>query len=130
MSFERNCLLEYVEFKQPCVVNLGDSRTILAYGKGTYHITADVNGHTQSISLHDVLYLPDLEKNLLSVRGMTRLGAAVMFEDGVCKIPRNSKLLAVGVVVGKLHVLKVAPHNMYMLQWMNQVYMLQWMNQV
>ena len=80
MSFERNCLLEYVEFKKLCVVNLGDSRTILAYGKGTCHITADINGHTQSISLRDVLYLPDMEKNLLSVRAVTRLGAAFMFE--------------------------------------------------
>ena len=38
--------------------------------------------HTQSISLRDVLYLPDLEKNYLSVSATTRLGAAVMFEDG------------------------------------------------
>ena len=90
-------------------MKLGDSRTIPAYGKGTYHITADVNGHTQSISLRDVLYLPDLEKNLLSVRATTRLGAAVMFEDGVCKISRNSKQLTVGAMVGKLYVLKVVP---------------------
>ena len=85
-----------------------DSLTIQA-GKGTYHITAGFNGHTQSISLRDVLYLPHLEKNLLSVRAMIRLGAAVMFEDGVCKISRNSKLLAVGAMVRKLYVLKVVP---------------------
>ena len=109
MSFERNRLSEYVEFKQPCVVNLGDSRTILAYGKGTYRITADVDGHTQPISLREVLYLPDLDRNLLSVRAMVKLGATVMFEDGVCKVSRNSKLLAIGIMVGKLYVLKVVP---------------------
>ena len=35
MSFERDRLTEYVEFKQPCAVNLGDSRTILT----TLHLT-------------------------------------------------------------------------------------------
>ena len=100
-----NRLPEYVEF----VVNLGDSRTILAYGKGTYHFTSDVDGHTQSISLCEVLYLPDLEKNFLSVHAVAKLGATVIFEGGVCKISHNSKVLAVGGMVGKLYVLKIVP---------------------
>ena len=33
MTFERDHLTDYVEFKQPCKVNLSDNRTILAYGK-------------------------------------------------------------------------------------------------
>ena len=52
---------EYVGFNQPCVVNLGDGRTIQAYGKGTSRISADVGGHTQPISLCTVLDLPDLD---------------------------------------------------------------------
>ena len=56
MSFEKDRLSEYVELKQPCVVNLSDSRTILAHGKGTYHVRSDVDGHTQPISLREVLY--------------------------------------------------------------------------
>ena len=44
---------------------------------------------------------------MLSVSATTRLGTAVMFEDGLCKIFRNSKLLTVGAMVGKLYVLKV-----------------------
>ena len=38
MTYERNNLSEYVEFKRPCRVNLGDNRVILAYGKGTYRV--------------------------------------------------------------------------------------------
>ena len=71
------------EFKQPCVMNIGDSRTILACGKGTY-ITNDVGRHTQPISLREVLNLPDLDKNLLSVCAMVKLGAAVIFEFLSC----------------------------------------------
>ena len=107
MTFERNNLEDYIEFKQPSVVNLGDNRSIFAYGKGTYHIKAVVNGKLQKIALRDVLYLPELDKNLLSVRAMVKLGAVVSFENDLCKITRNSKLLAVGVIRGKLYVLKI-----------------------
>lgn len=62
MTFAKDCLSEYIEFKQPCVVNLGDNRSILEYGKGTYHITAELDGHVQPISLRDVLYLPELDR--------------------------------------------------------------------
>ncbi len=43
-----------------------------------------------------VLYLPDLEKNLLSVRAMIKLGASVEFEGDLRRVTRNSKLLAIG----------------------------------
>eukprot|EP00112_Aurelia_sp_Birch-Aquarium-sp1_P017253 Seg3981.3 transcript_id=Seg3981.3/GoldUCD/mRNA.D3Y31 product="Retrovirus-related Pol polyprotein from transposon TNT 1-94" pseudo=true protein_id=Seg3981.3/GoldUCD/D3Y31 len=36
MTFDKELLSDYVEFKQPCIVNLGDNGTIFAYGKGTY----------------------------------------------------------------------------------------------
>ena len=107
MTFERNRLTDYIEFKQPCKVNLGDNSTILAYGKGTFSLVADLNGRSQNIGLREVLFLPELEKNLLSVGAMVRLGASVTFEGDECKITRNSKLLAVGETRGKLYVLKV-----------------------
>ena len=109
MTFNKDPLSDYVEFKQPCIVNLGDSATIFAYGKGTYHLVADLEDSAQYIALHDILYLPDLNKNLFSVRAMTKLRASVDFEGNVCRISRNSKLLAVGEVQGKLYTMKVVP---------------------
>ena len=100
MTFEKDCLSDYV-------VNLGDNRSILAYGKRNYRIKAVVDDHIQPLCLRDVLYLPELEKNLLSVCAMIKLGATVLFEDGVVKIICNSKLLATGVMRGKLYVLKM-----------------------
>ena len=55
MTFEQDALVDYVEFKQPSIVNLGDNRSILAYGKGTYRIKAVVDNYIQNISLRDVL---------------------------------------------------------------------------
>lgn len=107
MSFDLDSLEEYVEFQKPCSVNLGDNRVIFAYGRGTYRVTSDVHGSTECIALKDVLYLPELEKNLLSVRAMTKLGAAVEFAGDECRISRNGKELAVGELHGKLYVLKL-----------------------
>ena len=55
MIFEKDCLSDYVEFKQPCVVNLGDNCSILAYGKGNYRIKAVVDDHVQPLCLRGVL---------------------------------------------------------------------------
>ena len=64
MTFERTRLSNYTEFKKPCIVNIGDNRSILAYGKRTYHVKAAVDDHTQNLSLQEVLCLPELEKKL------------------------------------------------------------------
>ena len=100
-----------MEFKKPCNVNLGDNRSILAYRKGAYHVKADLENHTQKLSLQEVLYLPELEKNLLSVHAMVKRGATVTFEENKCEISRNSKILAVRKIQGKLYTLKIVKEH-------------------
>ena len=56
LTFKKHCLVNYVEFNLPCVVYLGDNRFFLAYGKSVYHITADLDGSTQSISICRTYY--------------------------------------------------------------------------
>ena len=79
MMFVRDRLSKYMEFKKPCNVNLGDNRSILAYREGTYHVKADLENHTQKLSLQEELYLPESEKNLLSVHAMVKRAATVTF---------------------------------------------------
>ena len=107
MIFNKTLLKSYVKFHNPLVVNLGDNRKVLAFGKGSCHIVCDLGLRTQRIVLNDVLYLPDLKKNLLSVRAMTAKDASVEFAGGECKITRNGKLLAIGQLLGKLYFLKL-----------------------
>ena len=114
MTYEKNRLVNYVQFKTPSKVNLGDDRTILALGKGTYNLVADLgNGSTQNIALKEVLYLPDLKKNLLSVQAMAKLDASIQFDGTECKIMRNSKLLATGKIHEKLYMLTIIPDVEY-----------------
>ena len=106
MTYQRECLSDYVEFKNPATVSMGDDHVILAHGKGVYRLKAYIDGCEQSIALQNVWYLPELGKNLLSVKAMIDLGALIQFEGQQCKILRNSKVLGIGEVQGKLYILK------------------------
>ena len=108
LMFNKKLLENYVKFQNPYIVNLGDNRKIFAYGKGNCHIESDLGTKTQRLVLKDVLYLPDLEKNLLPVRAMAKLEALVEFSASECKITRNEKLLAIGKLAGKLYFLMLA----------------------
>ncbi len=108
MTYERDSLSDYVEFKQPITFCLGDYRIIFAYGKGNYQLKTDIKGLFQGINRHNVLYLPDFEKNLLSVRAMTHLGALVRLESEKFKIIRKSKVLEIGEIKGKFYIFKTS----------------------
>eukprot|EP00794_Sanderia_malayensis_P004355 gene4355-4936_t len=100
MTYQRECVSDYVECKNPATVNLGDDHVILAHGKGIYHRKTDIDGCEQNIALQNVWYLPELCKNLLSVKAMTNLGALLQLEGPQCKIVQNSKVLGLGEIQG------------------------------
>lgn len=56
MTSEKDCLSDYVEFKQPCVMNLEENLSILAYGKGNYRIKAVVDDHIKPLSLRCIVF--------------------------------------------------------------------------
>ena len=106
MTFDKSSLSNYVAFKKPVAISLGGDGIIQAYGKGTCHIVTDVNGKSQRISLNNILYLPELGKNLLSVRAMAILGSVIQFESDKRTIQRNCKVLGVGELRGRLYLLR------------------------
>jgi len=63
-------------------IRIGNGSNILAKGKGTVAITT--NSCTKTIS--DVLYLPDVDRNLLSVDQLLEKGFRIYFEDSHCVI--------------------------------------------
>ena len=71
MTFDIDFLSDYIEFKEPCTVNLGDNGTILAYGKDTYRIVANLGDKVQHIALHDVLYLPNFTVKTINACPLT-----------------------------------------------------------
>ena len=69
-------------------VKFGDNSTVAVKGKGKVSINTKA-GLTQSIS--DVLFVPDLKTNLLSVGQLQEKGYEVLIKDGICQV-RDSKL--------------------------------------
>ncbi|XP_026417180.1 uncharacterized protein LOC113312660 [Papaver somniferum] len=64
------------------LVKMGDGNMVQANGRGTICVQT-INGAKY---IRDVLYVPDLAQNLLSVGQLVELGYAVNFEDGYCTI--------------------------------------------
>ena len=82
MTFNNDNLFDYTEYKKPRTVSLGDDYYISSVGDGKLRLPIiDENGCLRHLALNRVLYVPNLAKNLLSVRVMTENKAAVIFDD-------------------------------------------------
>ena len=72
---------------EPQVVILGDGRRIETTKQGTVQMKLkQVDGLYKSGTLHDVLYVPELSYNLLSITKATSLGKTVRFDESTCEI--------------------------------------------
>lgn len=60
-------------------LNLASSDSMEIAAKGTVSFTAEVDGKVKNVSLTNMLYVPDLRANLLSVAKMTNKGCEVLF---------------------------------------------------
>lgn len=60
-------MISYTPYCQAREVRLGGKRTLSAQGSGTAQVTFMREGQPQTIQLKDVLYVPRLRRNLISV---------------------------------------------------------------
>nr|XP_033511896.1 uncharacterized protein LOC117272989 [Nicotiana tomentosiformis] len=81
MTYDINLFKEFTSMGNK-KVRIGNGDYILAKGKGTIAIAT--NSGTKQIS--NVLYVPDIEQNLLSVEQLMKKGFKVSFEDKHCFI--------------------------------------------
>ncbi|XP_059285878.1 uncharacterized protein LOC132039409 [Lycium ferocissimum] len=63
-------------------VRMGNGALVDAKGKGTISINRKGSGK----QIHDVLYVPDLEENLLGVGQLMENGYSLVFRDNYCRI--------------------------------------------
>ena len=104
---DRRSFVEIHTLKKPQDVMLGDVYALSATEAG--NVTLELifeNGKTKRCQLHNVLYVPKLAYNLLSVSKVTELGKRVEFYSNDCQIlDRDDKVVAVGVRRGNLYYL-------------------------
>lgn len=70
-------------------LNLASNMSTPITGKGAIHLNAEVNGQNRNLNLENVLYVPDLRTNLLSVSKITNKGYKVIFDEKSVKVIDN-----------------------------------------
>ena len=82
MASDQNLLQDFHVYEKPHEIKLaGNCDLIYAVGEGNIKKNKEM-----LVDLMNVLYVPDLGDNLLSVHSTTMHGANVIFSKGVCKI--------------------------------------------
>ena len=70
------------------------------------------NGESKSCTLHDVLYVPALSYNLLSVAKASQKGKIVKFTKSACyMLDKSHKMVAKATKIGSLYQLNHKPNH-------------------
>ena len=92
MTPNRQWFRNYDAFTTPIKIEMGDKGIIFAQGKGDIDVNLKVHGEAKTGTFTDVLYVPDLHKNLFSVSKATSQGLTLhLHEHGDTLSNRNNK---------------------------------------
>ena len=94
MMPNRNWFTQFSPLSTPIVIALGDNSVIRGTGVGRVTVELQVHGTWQPVILQDVLYVPELHGNLLSVAQLTRRGYDVCFSKDGCKLLDSASTIA------------------------------------
>ena len=105
-----NCephFLHLRDLSSPLTITLGDGSTLQAAGRGNVILRMRLpHGKVEDCTLYDVLYVPGLAYNLLSVPAAARRSKVTTFSGSSCKIKSSrGRLVACGHREGSLYYL-------------------------
>ena len=108
MCNDANLFVKLHNLEKPEEVTLGDGHVVKATGRGVVKINIE-SPNTQkgkSCVLQDVLYVPSLSYNLVSVSKATKSGKTVKFNEEGCHIlDESQKLIVIAKRIGNLYYL-------------------------
>lgn len=107
ISHNKELFVEFQELKKFQKVSLGDGHTLEATGKGVVALEMMLpNEKTRNARLFDVLYVPGLSYNLISISKVTGAGKRVNFAESQCQImDEKGSLVGVATKTGNLYYL-------------------------
>ena len=97
---DHNSFVELCNLKKTLDVTLGDGHTLKAIGRGTVILMMKNGCLTRKCKLHEILYVPSLTCNLLSVSKAVEKGISVTFNECGCVI-KDAKHRLITVVSWK-----------------------------
>lgn len=96
--------------KETITIANGEKLTAKGKGKCTFNIKT-LNGQVNKVTLDNVLYVPDLDSNLLSVQSCTEKGYVVTFKNDICSIKKGNTTVADTKIDDGLYRMKINPVN-------------------
>lgn len=93
----------YEASKEEAYVTVANGHRMLIKGKGTVQLITKVNNQERYLTLKEVLYVPELDKNLISVGIATQRGMkAIINRNGVSIYDIDGEILLEGCTRGRL----------------------------
>ncbi|KAL7995831.1 putative integrase, catalytic core, Zinc finger, CCHC-type, ribonuclease H-like superfamily [Plasmopara halstedii] len=108
VTSERGDFDDFRELASPIVITLTSGERLDARGSESVRFTLQ-NG--AAVTLTDVLYVPMLDRRLVSVAALTAHGVLVQFEHGKATLVLNGSVVAVIQKEGKLFAWNVQPEG-------------------
>ncbi|CDF38468.1 unnamed protein product [Chondrus crispus] len=103
-------LFDKIESVEPRTIALGDGNRIRAERMGTVTIPTLEHEHERKLLvLKRVLYIPDLDTNLVSCAALDMDGYTTHFGDGRCEIRLGNEVMCIGKLKGGLYVMQISP---------------------
>ena len=102
MTNDRNFFTEFSQTK-PVKVTVANGQYMMSEGVGDGYLHCQTSDDVKRILVKDVLYVPALETNLLSVKRLTKQGNVVTFNN--CIISRDNRPYAEGKITNDLYQL-------------------------
>ena len=109
VSCTKEDMTDYVGYRTPKDVYLGDNSVVQAVGEGTKHVMVSAGGKRMTLDLQRCMHIPKMAKNLFSVKAATDYAAGVAFTGSDCTVTtRDGAELKVGHVQNNLYMLNTA----------------------
>ena len=106
--------MDLKDLENPIKISLGDGHKLNATKIGNINVGCTLDdGTTSKFILKDVLYVPDLSFNLMSVSKSSKMGAKFEFSSDTCLVKFCDKLVATGLKIGDLYYLKTIGESSY-----------------
>jgi hypothetical protein len=108
MCSNRDWFSHFSHLPVPVNIALGDNSSIQGTGVGRIGVSMKAAGTWHHAVLQDVLYVPELHGNLLSVSQLARSSADVRFAKGGCQIyDQRGTLTCEGSLRGNLYIMPI-----------------------
>lgn len=97
MSSDRSIFTSFTPYPEGIIpIRVANKQIMYCRGIGTVELISRIGNKTREISLKKVLYVPELGRNLFSVKAANRQGATIKMSNDGCYVKKGKTLWATG----------------------------------